>query len=399
MYTWPSTVPTPESEESPKRPWYRPRWWWSIPAAIIVIGAVTGALVIGARSPAKSPANARSVAKRSSAGSTGNTGSGAVGTGYLATGSGYVVFIQWTTSGDSLSGTAQETTLNGSPPNSSVNTQTISLSGTFTGSTIALRFNDGAEVFGTLSGGSFTVNFPQSDGALAPITFTTATAKQFNQALSRLQGKTGSANQSAAAAQAIAKQRSTIDTEARAVAEDISGIGSDQTQLSNDLGGFSSDLATMKSDLATVASQEQAVITESQNGTDPNQVCDDSNTDGDDANTVGDDGNSVSDTANSIETDISTLRGDVTTLNSDFSGLQSAQAQQPSYSDGAPTSKAVASAVASAQAAIAAALNEANGAIGQANSYEQQATADATAAAQAGNCSGPATQYTQPTIT
>ena len=54
--------------------------------------------------------------------------------------------------------------------------------------------------------------------------------------------------------------------------------------------------------------------------------------------------------------------------------------------------------MAAANAAIKSALNTANGDIGQANSYETQAYNDAVAAAQAGSCAPPATQFTQPSI-
>ena len=81
-----------------------------------------------------------------------------------------------------------------------MSTKTITVTGQLQGSTIALSFNGGTEVFGTLSDGSFAVNFPQPDGSLGPITFHSATASDFNQALSALQGNTGSVNSQAAAA-------------------------------------------------------------------------------------------------------------------------------------------------------------------------------------------------------
>ena len=323
----------------------------------------------------------------------------AVGAGYLANESGAVAFIQWTQSGQNLSGTAQVETLSGYPPNQSVSTDTISVSGQFSGSTIRLSFNGGATVFGTLSGGSFTVNFPQTDGSLAPVTFTAATATQFNQALAVLRGHTGSANQNAAEAETDTSEQQSIDKWASSVEGDISGITQDTGTLSSDLGGFTQDLATAKGDLATVAGEEQTVVTESQNGTDNDQVCDDSDTVQDDADTVGDDGDTVSDTADTVETDLSRLRGDISGIQQDFASLQNAQAQQPSYRDNAPSQDGVNQAVAAANAAIAAALNTANDDIAQVNAYETQAYNDAVAAAQAGNCAGPATQYTQPNIT
>jgi len=369
--------------------WYSPRRWWGIPGAILV-GVFIVAAVVFAQPAVNTPGSSHSSNQRSVP--------NAVGSGYLAKESGAVVFIQWTQSGNNLSGSAQVETLSGSPPNQSVSTNTISVSGQLDGSTITLSFNGETKVFGTLSGGTFEVNFPQNDGSLAPVTFTTATATQFNQALADLQGNTGSANQSAAEAETVTSEQQSIDKAAAAVEADISGLKNDSGTLSSDLGGFTKDLAQAQADLATTAQAEQMVITESQNGTDPNQVCSDSDTVQSDADTVGSGGDTVSSTADSVEGDISTLRSDISGTQQDFASLQAAQSQQPSYGDGAPSRSAVNQAVAAVQTAITSALNTANSDIAQANSYETQAYNDAVAAAQAGKCSPPATQYTQPTI-
>jgi hypothetical protein len=373
--------------------WYSPRGWWAIGGAVVV-GLVVIGVVVLAQPAAKGPGTGGPSDNSSSNPPAAN----AVGSGYLAKGSNAVIFIQWTQSAQHISGSAQVETLSGTPPNASVSTQTISVAGQLNGSTITLSFNGGTKVFGTLSGGSFTVNFPQSDGSLSPVTFTAATATQFNQALSNLQGNTGSADQSAAAAQNIAAQQAAIDKAAQNVEGDLSGLKSDAASLSSDLGGFTGDLAQEKTDLATVATQEQTVNTESQNGTDNDQVCSDSDTDESDADTVGSDGDTVSSTADTISGDISTLRNDISRTQQDLSALQSAQAQQPSYKDGAPLQSTVNQAVAVAQAAITSAFATANADMGQANSYETQAYNDAVAAAKAGSCSPPATEYTQPTI-
>jgi hypothetical protein len=125
----------PPAEPAPKRAWYRPRWWWSIPGAVIVIAGVS--LAVFAGSPKANAPGAPAAATRSggSSGSTGTGNSEAVGSGYLANESGAVVFIQWTTSGDQLSGSAQVETLKGTPPNATVSTQTLSVMGQLVGAT------------------------------------------------------------------------------------------------------------------------------------------------------------------------------------------------------------------------------------------------------------------------
>ena len=376
-------------KKSTARRWYAPRRWWAI-AGVVIVGA-TAVLTLAL---AKSPTIATRIARRPNNSTVAN----AVGSGYLADESNAAFFIQWTRSGNNLSGTAQAESLSGSAPNEVVASSTISVEGQVHGSTITLSFNNGSTVFGTLSGGSFTVNFPQSDGSLAPVTFTSASAVQFNQALSALQRAVGNANISAATAETIASEQQSIDNVAAAVEQDLAGLKAGDESLSNDVGSFANDLAQANTDLGTTVQGEKLVITESENGTNPIQVCSDSITVGSDLITVSSDGDTVSSTADSVESDVSSLRSGISGLQQDFSQLQSAQALQPSYIDGAPSQSEVSQAIATAQSEVAAAIASANAAINQVNSYETQAYNDAVAAAQSGNCAGPASPYIQPTI-
>lgn len=359
---------------------------------VILIGALTGALA-----HLRSSSNPSTPASTSGATTT-VPGRGAVGTGFLATDSGDVIFIQWTQSGTAVNGTAEGDTLSGTPPNQSVSTKTITVTGQDQGSTVALSFYGGTEVFGTLSGGSFTVNFPQQDGSLAPVTFTSATATQFNQTLAALQGTTGTVNSQAAAANQLAAEKAAIDRASAAVSNDISGLSQDVSGLTGSLGPFTKDLGQAQTDLAATAKLEQQVIGEAQGGTDPNQVCSDSDTVGSDADTVGSDRDTIPSDADSTERDATTVRNDIANLQQAFASLQKAQSQLPSYSNGAPTQDSVNQAVGEAQQALTSALATANGYVSQVNGYQAQAYQDARGAAQAGDCAGPATPATQPSI-
>ena len=140
-----------------------------------------------------------------------------VGTGYLATGASFVDFIQWNNSSGNLSGSEQTVNTTGNTPNLSTTSGTFRVTGSLDGSTISLSFdgsNGGAAVFGTATEESVVLNFPQSDGTLAPITFLKADAAQFNNAVTQLQGAIQEANQSAIQeAQALQEQQlSSIET-------------------------------------------------------------------------------------------------------------------------------------------------------------------------------------------
>ena len=198
--------------------------------------------------------------------------------------------------------------------------------------------------------------------------------------------------------QSTPSEKISIDVAATAVEADITSLQNDGDTLTSDLSGFIGNLAQEKTDLAITAKEEGVVIAESKNGTDSNQVCSDSDTVQSDADNVGSDGDTVSSTANGVEGDISTLRSDIAAIQQNLATLKSAQSLLPTYNDGAPSQSSVDEAVTTTQAAIQSALTTANGDIAQANSYEVLAYQDAVAAAKAGNCAPPATQFTQPTI-
>ena len=126
-------------------------------------------------------------------------------TGYLASGSGFVDFIQWRTSGGKVTGTAQTVTSQGSAPNITTNNETLTLSGDRKGSQIRLSFNSGPLTFETIIAGSFSLEFPEFNGTLAPVTFDPASAQQYNRAVSRLIGDVGQTNQTVTKAQAQAQ--------------------------------------------------------------------------------------------------------------------------------------------------------------------------------------------------
>jgi hypothetical protein len=110
--------------------------------------------------------------------------------------------------GTVLSGTLQTAYFAGTPPNEGLGTTTDPVSGQFNGSQISLSRNGEADWFGTISGNSFTLDMPQSDGSLAPVMFQKETVTQFDQAVATMNGAAASANAKAnqAAAAAAAEQ-------------------------------------------------------------------------------------------------------------------------------------------------------------------------------------------------
>ena len=117
-----------------------------------------------------------------------------VGSGYLATTATRLIFIQWNQVGTDVAGVAQLDTLQNRPPNETISVKTTTVSGQINKSTISVNFQGVVEVFGTMSGGGFILDFPQPDGSLAPVAFRRASASDYNKALTLLKAQVSNAN-------------------------------------------------------------------------------------------------------------------------------------------------------------------------------------------------------------
>ena len=309
-----------------------------------------------------------------------------------------VVFVQLNNTNGHLYGSILVVGVNGQAPNASVKRRTGTVVGTIAGSTISLSFDGSALQFGTLSGRSFTMNFPRSDGSLSSVTFTRASTAAYNSAVQTLRQHLAQANQAAANAQALRHEENKIDSAAATVAADIgssggsSGLVQDQASLASDVQAIPADLQTEGTDVATTQSDEQKVIAEAQQHPNGNfgSVCLDANGVSLDANGVSLDAGGVSLDAGGVKRAIATVRSDIQSLTSDFAAFQSIKSGLPTYqSPGAPTQHDVSKAIASANSAIASALSTTNGYIDQANADVTTAYGYAAGAYQAGNCSAP----------
>jgi hypothetical protein len=314
-----------------------------------------------------------------------------VGGGYLASGDGYVDFIQWTNDHGQLSGRAQAIGVSGQPPSMQTTNETLTISGSLHGSTLSLSFNGGAATFGTLSGNGFTLNFPQSDGTLAPISFHYAAATDFDAQVVAIGRNVVAANASEANAEAIQQQQRKIDADVTTVNRDIDSIASAAASMTTDAQNVAGgSLAGQPTDLATTRTDEQTVISEATTGGDPNQVCVDANGVGVDANGVAVDANGVEVDANTVVQDLNTERGNFIGITNDFAQLQSDEAQLPAYQpSNTPTQTQVVQAIAAANGALRSAVATTNADIDQANANVTTAYQYAGAAWQAGNCGTP----------
>lgn len=380
--TPPAGTEVPVQPPAGDRKWYSPRWWWVFPiAALLAAGVGIGLL---STNSASNP----TPQSRSSSNSTAST-QPAVGTGSLADLSSEVIFIQWNQSGDSFSGTAQDDSVTGNPPDQTLSSQTLNVTGQLNGSSISLSFNSGDQEFGTIEFGHFTLNFPQQDGTLAPVTFHAASSNEFNADVGTLHSEISQDNQTAANQQAIARQEAVINGDIKSVNGDISGLTN--ATLSSDLDPLSGDVQRTQSDLAATASQAQTAEGESGSQT----QCYDAGTADYDAGTVVYDAGTVEYDTHSVESDVQSLRSAISAIGSDFQKLHSDEQALPTYHPNAPNQGAVDQAIATAQQVIGSAVSTTNGAVATVNGYVTSAYQDANAALQSGsNCGAGSTTPT-----
>jgi hypothetical protein len=117
-----------------------------------------------------------------------------VGSGYLAATATSVIFIQWNQLGTDVAGVAQLDTVENQPLSEVISVKTTTVTGQINKSNVSVNFQGFIEVFGTMSGGGFILDFPQPDGSLAPVTFRHASASDYNEALAKIRDQVSSAN-------------------------------------------------------------------------------------------------------------------------------------------------------------------------------------------------------------
>jgi len=376
----------------------RRRSWtfWAVPAVVVVLLMATGvALYVGHDAPfSSSSASHVTAAPRSKSASPTTTtkpGPKPVGTGYLAKGSTTVVFIQWTDENNHLKGTAQETSITGTAPTQHLSTSTISVTGQINGTLITLSFNGNNEEFGTISGNSFTVNFPQSNGTLAPVTFKTATASQYNGVVAVLRSEISSANSNARAQEQKAATETTIDQDAKSVISDIDSLETTETSL---------DKAVVS--VNTSLSQEGTQLATTQSALNSETSCFTAGRVELTASRVELTASRVGSSADDVKSDITSIRSQIGTLKTAAATLAAAESNFGGYvPPDQPAATAVTQAVAAANAAITAAISTTNGYIAQANADASTAGGVAAQAQEKEGCgSSSITSFTPvPSIT
>lgn len=280
--------------------------------------------------------------------------------GFLAYASNGALFIQWTRTGDTVTGTLSESYTEPSNP-AQVTSESHSFTGVISGSSITLTLDSGNNWNGTLSSSALTLSYTASDGTLRTFTFNQATVSDYNNAVAAVTAQGHAAANAQAQAQATQQAQQDLDQDATALATDMTTLESAVEQLRADVRQVPADLAQMRADLAAQKKDLNHLLVAPasgcQNGADY-QVASTDNY----QVTSTDDYQITSTDAYSISNDQEAITQAIATLRSDSQKERAAQASLPSYTpSGLPSRSQINRAATSASAAARAAKTTWNG--------------------------------------
>ena len=284
--------------------------------------------------------------------------------GYLASGSSYVLFIQFTNTNGTLVGEWNEADVVTNTYTNMLQVTPIhtSFTATLNGTQFNLNVNDRTYA-GSFNGNNVTIEFPQQDGTLAPITLTPASIDDYNTAISNLQDNVNQENQNAAAAQATA---STLAATATATTDEQNKLASNVSNINGAIQQLTSD-----ADFSSILKQYSDEITQMQQDyqheqSDANGGCSNYGTVGADDGTVQSDNGTVESIDGSLQAQTSSLENDLSNVQS---WVQTIQKQWDDLGHQSPTVSA---------SDVNTAINNGNQAISQAQSSLKNAQSRAT---------------------
>lgn len=170
--------------------------------------------------------------------------------GYLAYASNGVLFIQWTRTGDNVTGTLSESYTDPSDA-AHVSHESGSFTGVISGSSVTLTLDNGDNWNRTLTSSGVTLSYTGSDGTLHTFAFSSGTVAEYNAAVEGITAKGNAAQSEQAQRQATTQAEQQLGSDASTLSTDVSNLQADVTQLDSDLAKVPADLDQMRTDLAT----------------------------------------------------------------------------------------------------------------------------------------------------
>lgn len=309
--------------------------------------------------------------------------------GFLARASNGALFVQWTRTGNTVSGTFSEAFTSISDP-TQAQSDSHSFTGVISGSSITLTLDSGTNLNGTLQGSQLTLSYPNSDGSLQTFAFTPSSVAAYNAAVANVQSSAGQAQTQKAQAQAAANERARVtarnqqnqqilDGDVSQVQTDLGDLSSAVSTAKSDVGTIASDLGTMRSDVQTTYSDLQTLLSDSKDS-----ICGDAGTvEADASGTVGADlsGTLDADKNGTLAADLQQVTSAIGSLRSDFHKYRTDQAVVTNYTPAqAPPQAQINAAIASTQTSVANINSSVAGYFATANKLQSQANGYASQA-------------------
>lgn len=310
---------------------------------------------------------------------------------YVGRASNAAIYVQWTRSGNKLTGELHQALLQGSSGQTGVSSQSVAFTGTVSGSSVTLTLNQGlgstTNLTGSLRSSQLALSYPGRNGGVITVSMTSASAAAYNTDTAALRQRARRANTQYANQQAAQQQASEVDTDAQTVSQDLSTLANAESETVTN-GPVNQGLTTMRHDVALTLHEEQHVLDEA--GHAPSYtVCsdaDDVSSDADDVDSDLDDLGSDQDDSSGNATDISTA---VKQLKQDAAVLRADRQNAPQDIPGdAPTQQQISQAIAKAKDAVSGEDDTIGGGMSQGKALYKTAEGYANAAQKACNAAG-----------
>ncbi|MCY0903162.1 MAG: hypothetical protein OWU32_13455 [Firmicutes bacterium] len=188
--------------------------------------------------------------------------------GYLLASKTEVLFIQLTVAGNVLSGSAQESYIDTSGLNPTLESAHYGLSGVIQGRNVSISIQNSGNYSGTLTNGILTLSIPQSNGNLATAPFTYATVAHFDQDVDVLR-------------QEIQRQEHSLDLQSNVDNADQRFVqaGHNLTGALYSLTGWAvntqENIPNIRRDLGFLAQDEQTLLSDAKTAETPDSIAND----------------------------------------------------------------------------------------------------------------------------
>jgi hypothetical protein len=301
-------------------------------------------------------------------------------------------YLQWTQTGDTITGSLTTTYL---PPEATeTQTENRALTGAIQGDSITLSLpsGGGTNLAVQKSGANLVVSWPDTDGTLQPLKFVTGTSGDYNAAVAALHQRLTSNLQASASAAADAFAQGAVNSAATHQVQAYKDLTSAVTALQTDLaspGPASQELAAEAADLKVTqnaAAKVKSEAAKAQPG-DP-EVCINASGVQIDAGSVLIDQNSVTIELNSLDQDATAVTRAVADMSAAQTKLTNSTLAAPDYQPSITPSSTfkIQAAKSAASTAVAAAATTKQNTKANAQSLYNQAKAAADSATKAAGC-------------